>query len=411
MSNRQLFSQLALHPKLLQGVAELSFKYATEVQAAVIPQVLAGNDLCVSAPTGTGKTAAFCLPILHQLIQTDGMNIADNGVATPRALILVPTRELAKQVYMCVEQYSQYCVCPTTVLYGGIAIEKDRLSHELALLIATPGRLLDHIQRGNISLAYLNYLVLDEADRLLDLGFKEELNRLIELMPVKKQSLLFSATLSPLIKSLSQQLLSQASIIQLEQSNIAAKQVEQQFFQVDNDKKLSLLRHIIGKSPQVLIFSRKKATVDRLVEQLSKVGIDSLSWHSSMTQIERERAVEQFVTGECGVLIATDVAARGIDISDLPLVINYELPYQTEDYIHRIGRTGRAGKRGVSLSFVGENDQHLLEALEDYLDHRIAMQWYPGFEPDLDKKSDSKKRQTRGSLKRRMKQRVARRAK
>lgn len=391
------FSALALDKVLIDAVKALGYDSPTPIQQQAIPAILAGKDIMAGAQTGTGKTAAFALPILQQLIK---YTEASRPI---RALVLTPTRELAQQVYKSFVRYAENTALNVAVAYGGVSINPQISAIEkgVDILVATPGRLLDHIAKGSIDLSQLQTIVFDEADRMLDMGFKDEINRILVRLPGKRQTLLFSATFDDAIFKLSKSLLNEPLLIEVSERNAAAAQVEQLIYTVDRDRKRELTSFLIGSKnwQQVLIFTRTKQTADALAKEMCKDGIQTDSIHGDKSQGARERALAEFKQGKIRALVATDVAARGIDIIDLKYVINYELPYVAEDYIHRIGRTGRAGNAGLAISLVSPNEKSLLEAVEKVLDIGLLQQWLPGYEPDLTKQNQEAKRSSKGKQK------------
>ncbi len=405
------FGSLALMPELVQTLIELGYRQPTPIQQQGIPAVLAGKDIMAGAQTGSGKTAAFALPIIQKLSQS----LSDNQVTDTkavRALVLTPTRELALQVHGSFTQYAKAMKLTSTIVYGGVSIDAQSkaLSAGLDILIATPGRLLDHLRRGSLTLDNLEFLVFDEADRMLDMGFKDEIDDLVKQLPTSRQTLLFSATFDESIHRLSKTLLREPLLIEVGERNAAAVEIEQRVYAVDSDKKLELVTHLIssGNLQQVLIFSRKKIAADKLAANLTKAGITSQAFHGDLSQGAREKVLQQFKLGELRVLVATDVAARGIDIIDLAYVVNYELPYKAEDYVHRIGRTGRAGNKGVAITLLCREDEHLLEEVEVILDKRLPQQWLEGFEPDFSKPVETPRKGGRNAHKQRAKKRALR---
>lgn len=389
------FTQLGLSSTITKGLEALGYERPTPVQSQAIPVILAGKDIMAGAQTGTGKTAAFALPVIETL-QTS----SEAGV---KCLVLTPTRELAQQVYQSFCTYSQSSELKVVVAYGGVSlnVQIKGLAEGADILVATPGRLLDLLARQALSLQQLNYLILDEADRMLVMGFQEEINRILKQVPAQRQTLLFSATFDASVFDFSRQLLRDLELIEVDQRNQAASQVEQAVYIVDEDRKRELLSYMIGSKNwrQVLVFTRTKQKADELVKELKKDGIKGLAIHGDKSQGAREKALEEFKQGQIRVLVATDVAARGLDIQQLEYVINYELPYNAEDYIHRIGRTGRAGLDGLAVSLVSPGEDWLLEEIDQLLEERLPQQWYPGFEPDLTKKSSSSKNNSRGAQK------------
>lgn len=391
------FSALALDKSLTDAVKASGYESPTPIQQQAIPAILAGKDIMAGAQTGTGKTAAFALPILQQL-----MKHAD-ALRPTRALILTPTRELAQQVYKSILGYAENTQLNVAVAYGGVSINTQisAIQKGADILIATPGRLLDHIAKGSVDLSQLQILVFDEADRMLDMGFKDEIDQILNRVPIKRQTLLFSATFDDAIFRLSKTLLNDPLLIEVSERNTPAVQVEQRVYTVDSDRKRELTSFLIGSKNwhQVLIFTRTKKMADDLAKEMCKDGIQTQSLHGDKSQGARERVLAEFKQGKTRALVATDVAARGIDIIDLKYVINYELPYVAEDYIHRIGRTGRAGNTGLAISLMSPNEEWLLEAIEKVLDSVLLQQWLPGYEPDLTKQNQPAKRSSKGKHK------------
>ncbi|MFT5839626.1 MAG: ATP-dependent RNA helicase RhlE [Flavobacteriales bacterium] len=391
------FSSLVLDKSLTDSVKALGYDSPTPIQQQAIPAILAGKDIMAGAQTGTGKTAAFALPILQQLIKyTD--------TSRPiRALVLTPTRELAQQVYKSFLSYAENTALNVAVAYGGVSINPQIAALEKGadILIATPGRLLDHITKESVNLSDLQTIVFDEADRMLDMGFKDEIDKILDQLPNKRQTLLFSATFDDAIFKLSKTLLNNPLLIEVSERNAAAEQVEQLVYTVDNDRKRELTSFLIGSRNwhQVLIFTRTKQMADDLAKEMCKDGINTQSIHGDKSQGARERVLAEFKQGKTRALVATDVAARGIDIIDLKYVINYELPYVAEDYIHRIGRTGRAGNTGLAISLMSPNEEWLLEAVEKVLDNTLLQRWLEGYEPDLTKQNQQIKRGSKGKQK------------
>lgn len=391
------FSSLALDNSLTDAVKALGYEVPTPIQLQAIPVILANKDMMAGAQTGTGKTAAFALPILQQLLKYT------ESLRPVRALVLTPTRELAQQVYKSFLRYGENTQLKVAVAYGGVSINPQISAIEKGadIVIATPGRLLDHIAKGSIDLSQLQSIVFDEADRMLDMGFKDEIDRILMRLPKQRQTLLFSATFDAAIFKLSKTLLNEPVLIEVSERNAAASQVEQRVYTVDNDRKRELTSFLIGSKNwhQVLIFTRSKQTADELAKEMCKDGIQTQSLHGDKSQGARERVLAEFKQGKTRALVATDVAARGIDIIDLKFVINYELPYVAEDYIHRIGRTGRAGNIGLAISLVSPNEAWLLEAVEKVLDCVLLQQWLPGYEPDLSKQNQVAQRSSKGKQK------------
>ncbi len=379
------FDSLGLSADLVQTVAEEGYLAPTPVQAEAIPLVLAGRDLLAAAQTGTGKTAAFVLPILDRL--RDKANTSFSPARHPvRVLIVVPTRELAMQVDESVRTYGRTVPLRSTVVYGGIPIEPQikALRAGVEILVATPGRLLDHVGQRTVNLGQVEILVLDEADRMLDMGFLPDIRRILELLPARRQSLLFSATFSQDIRDLSGSLLRDPATVEVAARNRPVEAVHQLVYPVDRDRKEALLAHLIRRDDlrQVLVFTRTKLAASRLAARLDHEGIDAVAIHSDRSQPERTRALEGFKSGDIRVLVATDVAARGLDIEDLPVVVNFELPWNPQDYIHRIGRTGRAGATGEAISLVCIDETDLLRGIQRMLRQAIPWTVEEGFIPD-----------------------------
>lgn len=375
------FSQLGLAPELLRAVADQSYTDPTPVQSQSIPLVLAGRDLLAGAQTGTGKTAAFVLPILQRLNAS-----RPNGRRAVRALILEPTRELALQVEESVRVYGRHWPIRSVPIYGGVSFgpQERSLRNGPEIVVATPGRLLDHVQQRTIDLGSVEVLVLDEADRMLDMGFIRDIRRILALLPARRQNLLFSATFSNEIRQLADGLLDRPASVQVAARNTAAALVSQVAHPVDRERKRELLSHLVRNHviEQALVFTRTKHGANRLAEQLSQDGIATAAIHGNKSQPQRVRALADFKAGRTTLLIATEVAARGLDIDALPHVVNYEMPMVPADYVHRIGRTGRAGLVGDAVSLVCVDEEHLLRDVERMLGHAIPSQVVPGFEPD-----------------------------
>jgi superfamily II DNA/RNA helicase len=382
-------STLTIDEKILHAVADLNYENATPIQQQAIPKILAKKDVLARAQTGTGKTAAFALPILDKTLK---QKACGNKIT---ALVVVPTRELAQQVNKSFEEYSKYCEIKSAKVFGGVSInpQLEQLRTGVDILIATPGRLIDLVLNHNLDLQSVTTLVLDEADRILDLGFQKELEKVFEFLPENKQILLFSATFTDDIYQISKKRLCEPAIISIDETNQVAEGVEQVVYSVDADRKRELTSYIIGSKNwrQVLIFVRTKQGADSLAKEMCKDGIKTLALHGDKSQGTRTKALSDFKEGNCRALVATDVAARGLDIPELNYVINYELPFAAEDYVHRIGRTARAGKSGQAISLISTNEEWLLTAIEDLLGCKLLQQWYPGYEPDLTKIIDTNK--------------------
>ena len=376
------FENLGLVEPLLRAVHEAGYHTPTPIQTQAIPAVLTGGDLLAGAQTGTGKTAGFTLPLLHQLATKP----LPAGRRVVRALILTPTRELAAQVEESVRVYGKYLPMKSMVMFGGVGMNPqiDALRRGIDILVATPGRLLDHHQQGTLDLSHVEFFVLDEADRMLDMGFIHDIKRVLGILPAKKQSLLFSATFSDEIKALAERLLNSPKVIEVARRNATADTVAQRVHPVDRERKKDLLAHLIQTQNwhQVLVFTRMKHGANRLVEFLEKQGITAMAIHGNKSQSARTRALADFKSGDLRVLVATDIAARGIDIDQLPHVVNFELPNVPEDYVHRIGRTGRAGAEGEALSLVCIDEEGFLSAIEKLIKRPIPREVVPGFEPD-----------------------------
>ncbi|MEW9582186.1 DEAD/DEAH box helicase [Paraburkholderia sp. DGU8] len=379
------FDSLGLSEPLVRAVHELGYTTPTPIQTQAIPAVLNGGDLLAGAQTGTGKTAGFTLPILQRLNSMPPV-AAGAGKRAVRALILTPTRELAAQVEESVRAYGKYLKLKSTVMFGGVGINPQigALRSGVDIVVATPGRLLDHMQQKTIDLSHLEILVLDEADRMLDMGFIHDIKRVLAKLPPKRQNLLFSATFSDEIKTLADNLLDSPALIEVARRNTTAETVAQKIHPVDRDKKRELLTHLIKQHNwfQVLVFTRTKHGANRLAEQLTKDDISALAIHGNKSQSARTRALAEFKDGTLQVLVATDIAARGIDIDQLPHVVNYDLPNVPEDYVHRIGRTGRAGATGEAVSLVCVDELQLLKDIEKLIKRAVPQEVIAGFEPD-----------------------------
>jgi ATP-dependent RNA helicase RhlE len=376
------FSQLGLAPDLLRAVADSGYTDPTPVQREAIPHVLAGRDLLAGAQTGTGKTAAFVLPILHRLHGSP----RPEGRRRVRVLVLVPTRELAMQVEESVRTYGAHRPIRSTTVFGGVGFHPQvrALATGAEIVVATPGRLLDHVGQGTIDLSAVEVLVLDEADRMLDMGFIRDIRRILARLPARRQNLLFSATFSDDIRRLADGLLDRPAQVQIAARNRPSELVEQVIHPVDRERKRELLSHLVlsRKIDQALVFTRTKHGANRLAEQLDRDGIEVAVIHGNKSQPQRVRALADFKAGRVTLLIATEVAARGLDIDALPHVVNYELPMVASDYVHRIGRTGRAGTDGIAVSLVCVDENHLLRDIERLLGHAVPVEAIAGFEPD-----------------------------
>ena len=384
------FQDLGLIEPIVRAVAEQGYTEPTPIQRQAIPVVLAGHDLLAAAQTGTGKTAGFTLPLLQRLGGGESARNA-KGKAIPRALILTPTRELAAQVHENLAAYGRHLKLQSMTMYGGVGMQPqiNALARGMDIVVATPGRLLDHHSQRNIDLSAVQMLVLDEADRMLDMGFVHDMRRIVALLPKQRQNLLFSATFSDDIKRLAGDFLVNPQQVSVARQNATADLVEQIVFPVDRDRKRDMLVHLIRERnwEQTLVFTRTKHGANRLAEQLDKDGLKATGFHGNKTQSARLRALADFKSGKLQVLVATDIAARGIDIDQLPVVVNYELPNIPEDYVHRIGRTGRAGSTGQAVSLVCVDELGFLRDIEKLVRNPIAQQVIPGFEPDPNAKA------------------------
>jgi len=380
------FNSLGLSAELLRAVSDSGYSMPTPVQAQAIPVILQGRDVLAGAQTGTGKTAGFTLPILQRLSDTGRIPDARGGRRPVRVLVLTPTRELAAQVEESVRTYGKYLPLKSAVIFGGVSINPQiaTLRRGVDILVATPGRLLDHVSQRTVDLSAVEVLVLDEADRMLDMGFIRDIRRVIALLPKQRQNLLFSATYNDEIRKLAQQLLQSPVEIEVARRNTPTELVAQRVHPVDRDRKRELLSYLIsaGNWRQVLVFTRTKHGANRLAGQLEKDGLSTAAIHGNKSQGARTSALAQFKRGEVRVLVATDIAARGLDIDQLPHVVNYELPNIAEDYVHRIGRTGRAGSEGEALSLVCVDELDFLKGIEKLLQRKLPSEVVPGFEPD-----------------------------
>ena len=378
------FENLGLSAELLRAVREQGYTEPTPIQSKAIPAILDGKDVLAGAQTGTGKTAGFTLPLLQRLSE----NPITNGRRPVRVLVLTPTRELAAQVGQSMETYGRHLPLRTAVVFGGVKInpQKDKLRRGVDILVATPGRLLDHANQRTVDLSKVEFLVLDEADRMLDMGFIHDIRKVLALLPdnSERQNLLFSATFSKEIKQLAHRLLNRPELIEVARCKVTAERIDQVVHPVDKQRKRELLSHMIGSRNwrQVLVFTRTKHGANRLAQQLVRDGLSAAAIHGNKTQGARTRALAEFKSGAVRVLVATDIAARGLDIDQLPHVVNFELPNVPEDYVHRIGRTGRAGNEGEAVSLVCVDEHKLLRDIERLLQREIPKLALAGYEPD-----------------------------
>ena len=385
------FTDLGLAEPLLRAVREQGYDIPTPIQVQAIPAVLKGGDLLAGAQTGTGKTAGFVLPMLQRLMAQPSKRDARGRVAI-RALILTPTRELAAQVEESVRTYGKHVPLTSMVMFGGVGMQPqvDRLRKGVDILVATPGRLLDHHGQRTLDLSHVEIFVLDEADRMLDMGFIHDIKKVLAAVPAKKQSLLFSATFSDEIKSLADKLLNQPALIEVARRNSTVEAIEQKVHPVGRERKKELLAHLIksGDWHQVLVFTRMKHGANRLTDYLNDNGISAMAIHGNKSQTARTKALADFKTNDLQVLVATDIAARGIDIDQLPHVVNFELPNVPEDYVHRIGRTGRAGATGEAISLACVDEDIFLRDIERLIKRSIPREIVPGFEPPVGERAE-----------------------
>ncbi len=369
---------------LLKAVKACNYKHLTPIQQQAIPVIRAGNDVLASAQTGTGKTAAFVLPILDLIFKNSLINNANN--TTIKAIVLTPTRELALQVEKKFKQYSQFMPLTSGVVTGGATMTTQQkiLKTGVDFLVATPGRLIEHINARTVNLSHVKHLVLDEADRMLDMGFFTQVQSLLAVMKQKHQRIMFSATFSNHVRTLAKQILNTPKTIDISPQNSTASNVKQQVYWVSEARKQALLSELIGVKnwKQVLVFAGTKESANLLAQELTLDGIKTILCHGDKTQGARNKAIDQFSQGKVRVLIATDVAARGLDIADLPYVVNFHLPFLAEDYVHRIGRTGRAGKKGMAISLVSPKDEQFLNNIETLIGRQFERIVYPGYEMD-----------------------------
>ncbi|CAA6821823.1 MAG: ATP-dependent RNA helicase RhlE [uncultured Sulfurovum sp.] len=373
---------LGLCTELLKALKDKGYQTATPIQKSLIPAIFTRSDIMAGAQTGTGKTAGFTLPILQELSKTH-----TEGQHYPKALILAPTRELVKQVHASVEAYGKYLPLKSMVLYGGanLTSQANRLKEGVDIIVATSGRLLEHIQKKNINLESVDYLVLDEADTILDMGFVHEVSQILQHLPSRRQNILISATLSGSVKRLAEQILHKPKLIEVDSMGTSAHTVEQIIYPVEKEKKLELLSYLIGSRnyQQVLVFARKKEVSDELDKELNLSGLKTAVIHGGKSSGERTRALEGFKTGKIRVLVATDIAARGLDIPTLEVVINYDIPHVTGDYIHRIGRTGRAGAKGLAITLISPQEMVALKDVEKLMGKAITQEKLEGYAPTV----------------------------
>ncbi len=393
------FETLGLSPALLRALAETNYTTPTPIQAQAIPAGLEGRDVLGAAQTGTGKTAAFGLPLLQRLAK----ETPPKGPRKPRALVLVPTRELAVQVADSLKAYGRHMRLNVTMIFGGVGMQPqiDNLRRGVDILVACPGRLLDHLDSGHAKLDAIEMLVLDEADRMLDMGFLPSIKRVLARVPKQRQTMLFSATFEPRIRQLAMEFLDRPVEVQVAAQNTIADTIVHRVHPVDSSRKRDLLVDILAArhTDRVLVFGRTKHGCNRLAEQLDKAGLPSVAIHGNKSQAQRQKALDAFKAGRARILVATDVAARGLDIPDLPLVINHDLPMVAEDYVHRIGRTGRNGATGEALSLVAPEEGGLLRDIQRMLKAEITMETVAGFEPSQPLRMDAKPAQGRGGQK------------
>ena len=379
------FTDLGLAEPILRAINDAGYTTPTPIQAKAIPQVLSGGDLLAGAQTGTGKTAGFTLPLLHLLSSNPAKHPSSTGKHIPRCLILTPTRELAAQVEESVKTYGKYLPLKSMVIFGGVSINPQirSLAKPLDIIVATPGRLLDHASQKTVDLSSIEILVLDEADRMLDMGFIRDIKKILAMLPKQRQNLLFSATFSDEIKQLSDGLLNNPAFVEVARRNTASELVEQTVHLVRQAHKRDLMSYLIKKNDwkQVLIFTRTKHGANRLADKLIKDGIPAMAIHGNKSQNARTKALADFKDGSIPVLVATDIAARGLDIDQLPQVVNFELPNVPEDYVYRIGRTGRAGSSGAAISLVDEEETKFLKDIEKLIKREIPKVKVEGFEP------------------------------
>ncbi|MEE1980959.1 DEAD/DEAH box helicase [Shewanella xiamenensis] len=374
------FESFSFCPEILRAISDCGYQKMTPIQQQAIPAIRRGQDVLASAQTGTGKTAAFALPILQKMVENPSETLKSNT----RVLILTPTRELAAQVAENVEAYSKYLNFSVLTIYGGVKVETQaqKLKRGADIIVATPGRLLEHLTACNLSLSSVDFLVLDEADRMLDMGFSADIQKILQAVNKKRQNLLFSATFSSAVKKLANEMMVKPQVISADKQNTTADTVSQVVYPVEQRRKRELLSELIGKKnwQQVLVFTATRDAADTLVKELNLDGIPSEVVHGEKAQGSRRRALREFVSGKVRVLVATEVAARGLDIPSLEYVVNFDLPFLAEDYVHRIGRTGRAGKSGVAISFVSREEERTLADIEKLIGQKIRRITAPGYE-------------------------------
>lgn len=396
-----VFEKLGLMSVIQKAVDELGYVKPTPVQTKVIPAVLEGKDVMATAQTGTGKTAAYALPLLHLLTKRTQKATPSKVV---RSLILVPTRELASQVWQSMQAYGKYTELSSVAIYGGVKFtpQVKKLEKGVDILIATPGRLLEHVKLNNVDLSRVEMLIFDEADRILDMGFWDEVEMLLSLLSKKRQTLLFSVSMSKQLKRLSEMSLKKPIKIDINNQGDFAKKVEQKIYLVDAERKCELLSFMIGSQNwhQVLVFTKTKQSADEVGKYLEESGLKTLVLHGDKAHSKRTQAILAFKENKIRVLVATDIASRGLDIEDLPHVINYELPGDAEDYMHRAGRTGRAGKEGMAISLVSQEEKPKLKEIEKILKYAIKADFYPGFETKVWLEKESKKHTIKAKIER-----------
>jgi ATP-dependent RNA helicase RhlE len=392
------FDSLGLRAELLRAVTEQGYTQPTPIQAQAIPVVLSGRDLLGAAQTGTGKTAAFVLPMLNLLNGNASHSPARHPV---RALIVTPTRELAAQVEQDIRTYGKYVALKSTIVFGGVGMQPqvDALRGGVDILVATPGRLLDHVEQKTVNLGQVEILVLDEADRMLDMGFIHDIRRILALLPKTRQNLLFSATFPEEIRKLAASFMKDPATVEVARRNTPAELVGQVQHPVSHDRKRELLVHLVKSNDwrQVLVFCRTKHGANRLAQQLERAGVEADAIHGNKNQNHRTRTLARFKDNELRVLVATDIAARGLDIEALPHVVNYDLPHVAEDYVHRIGRTGRAGAEGEAVSLVSHEERPLMAAIEKLMNRKVDERAVEGFEPGTRSQQPTEHRDNRGN--------------